>query len=62
MDLQYSVLSLFQICSVAAVMSKVSVFCPTEISLFYFDQSVVTLVFLQKDITYTTLPSLSFST
>ena len=39
-----------------------AVFCLAEVSLFCFDQSVVSLEFLQKSICYTTLPSLQFST
>ena len=40
----------------------VAVFCLAEVSLFCFHQSVVALLFLQKSISHTTLPSLRFST
>ena len=39
-----------------------AVFCLAEVSLFCFDRSFVTLLFLQKNISYTTFPSLRFST
>ena len=39
-----------------------AVFFLAEVSLFWFDQSVVTLIFLERSISYTTLPSLLFST
>ena len=38
--------------------SVVTVFCAAEVSLFCFDRSVVTLMLLQKSISYTTLPPL----
>ena len=37
-------------------------YCLGEVSRFCFDRSLVILVFLQKSISYTTLPSLQFST